>query len=766
VTGPKGRPTQIKVLDFGLIKLVETGSGPPPMSDATTVTRLEGFYDKTTPGVILGTVAYMSPEQAAGREVDSRTDIFSLGLVLYELLTGRPAFRCKSTVETLYAIIHNEPEPATRLNSQLPPEAGAILEKALAKDPAERYRHAGDLELDLRRLRRNIGAGPLTALRPANRKRQALWLAGGAACVLMAVLAGWLAGRSEAPLTAGELSSVTLAPLTSDGRLAMDPSLSPDGRTFVYCSDRNGNFEIYLKQIAGGQDINVSNNAADDIQPALSPDGASIAFVSSRDGGPDILDYGPQMRLMGGSVWVMAALGGNVRRIAASGSFPSWKPDGTRIVYSSGTWFQSRIYTVSASGGEPEEVVVRFPTGTPNTQFLCCPRYSPDGKWIVFGAVSETIWVIPSQGGGATMIARGRRPVWEADSRAIIYSNSDPGRHYSLWRQPFSTIEGTPNGNPSPLTVGRGWDMPGSLSHDGGRIAFSTLDERHNLVVQTFDSEAGRATGPEKPITKGQQRVSFFSVSPDGRSLAFDSTRGTETHIWRSDLEGRTVQLTSDALYNEWSPQWSPDGRTISFFRVPVEGSKSKEGAWLMASDGANPQLTIEGAGTNGAGAGRWLPDGSGLVFRRAMDQQLHVYTLGSKTSRRLTNERSVMPIFNISPDGKWVVYQSNPSGVVDLRAVPLEGGEPRNVVAINHHAYHPFFSPSGRWVYFLRDHKHLWRVPGPARNWTPAQPERVAQFNEAGGWVEDPQISPDGRQLIFARGQIAGEIWILTRKR
>ncbi len=312
---------------------------------------------------------------------------------------------------------------------------------------------------------------------------------------------------------------------------------------------------------------------------------------------------------------------------------------------------------------------MNFPQGSVHPQFLCCPRYSPDSRWIVFAISGQTIWVVPSQGGEATLVAHGHKPVWDADSTAIIYSNADPGRNYSLWQQPFSTAEGKATEEPSPLTVSRGWDMPGGLSRDGKHIAFSAIHEQFNLATHPFDDEAGRVTGPAKPITTGNQRVSFFSVSPDSRSLAYDSTRAAESHIWRADIDGTTVQLTSGPDFNEGSPQWSPDGRTISFFRAPTKQSKLNTGAWLMAADGANPRLLIGGAGSNFVGAGRWLPDGSGLVYRQSKDQQLYVFQLSSRADRRLTNEQSLMPIFNVSPDGKWVVYQSTLSGIIDLRA-------------------------------------------------------------------------------------------------
>jgi serine/threonine protein kinase len=306
LAGPVGRPSHLKILDFGLAKLIETRRASLLTSEVTTRTVGQAAGGNTRPGTIIGTVAYMSPEQAEGRELDHRTDVFSLGLVLYELFTGRAAFRRNSTINTLHAIIHDEPVPATKLNSRLPPEAAEILGKALAKDPAERYQHAGDFELDLRRLKRAIDANTLPRLQAPSATRS--WVPAGnvlsAAVAAVAIVAafgiGWRLNRSGAPADAPGLADATLTPLTTDPGLEMDPTFSPDGETIAYCSDRAGNFEIFLKQVSGGADMNLTNNAADDIQPAFSPDGKQIAFVSSRDGSPDILDHGPETRLMGG----------------------------------------------------------------------------------------------------------------------------------------------------------------------------------------------------------------------------------------------------------------------------------------------------------------------------------------------------------------------------------------------------------------------------------------------------------------------------------
>ena len=161
---------------------------------------------------------------------------------------------------------------------------------------------------------------------------------------------------------------------------------------------------------------------------------------------------------------------------------------------------------------------------------------------------------------------------------------------------------------------------------------------------------------------------------------------------------------------------------------------------------------------------GHWLPDGSGFVYRPVKERQLYIFNLASKSSRRLTDEAGVMPILNVSPDGKWVVYQSSMSETVDIRAIPIQGGPSRVVVGTPHQDYHPWFSPSGRWLYFHLDHKNIWRVPGPAQGWRVAPPQKITNFAESALlWLEDPQGSPDGRGLGCAKGRITGDIWLLT---
>src|SRR5712691_2781675 len=395
------RASQIKILDFGLAKLVEKQMASLLSSELSTMAYpITGIKANTQVGSIAGTIAYMSPEQAEGRPIDHRTDIFSLGMVLYEMLTGQRPFERKSTIDTLHAIINDEPPPANELNPSLPPELVEILAKALAKDPEERYQHAGDLELDLRRFKRALDAKSLPSTHhQLGTQQPSLWtvwrttIIWASICTLLGLsLAGvWLLRRpSVSPRRSVALENVSLVQLTSDPGFEGQPTFSPDGETIAYVSDRTGNFEIYFRQVSGGPDINISNNPADDVSPAFSPDGKQIAFVSTRATATDsttgqtrdnnffeCLPTATDEPLMGGDIWIMPALGGSARRIVESGNFPSWSSDGSAIFFTRGQWKKQKIFRVTASGGEPQEIPIKFKSGE-SAPFLLFPKQSAD----------------------------------------------------------------------------------------------------------------------------------------------------------------------------------------------------------------------------------------------------------------------------------------------------------------------------------------------------------------------------------------------------
>ena len=754
------RNGQVKIMDFGLAKLVERRTAPLLASGLATVGETpQPTSHGTATGVILGTVSYMSPEQAQGRPVDHRTDIFSLGLVLYEALTGSRPFSGKSAVETLHAIINEEPVSAAQRNPSVPPEATEILGKALAKDPAERYQHAGDFALDLRRARRVVESGisrpaVRVSVAPTSGPRPILWA--GVALAVAALAAGaWYLGRSGARHGGSNLAGVTLTPLTSEPGYEGEPTFSPDGETIAYVSNRTGNFDIFLKQVSGGPDVNITNSPGDDVQPAFSPDGKQIAFVSTRESRTRLTYENFGVPPTGGDIWVVPALGGSPRRIAESGNFPSWSPDGASLLFTSGRAFNKKVLRVPSAGGEAREIPIRSPGGLRSFRFVLYPTLSPDGKWVLVQVEQFRVFVAPSAGGGdAKLLCRGRSPVWAPDGRSVIYSNADPGKNFSLWRVPFSPENGAAGGPAEPVTVGRGVDTQATISHDGRQIAFTAIEQTFNLETIPFDAETGRVTGEVKILTSGNNDIEWKSPSPDGRSMVY----GNAARIWRLDPGQAAYPLTNDPAFIDNQPRWSPDGRSILFEREPA-AERGNFSVWMTAADGANPRQLVAKARVP-----YWMPDSRGITYSSTSDFYLYQLDLATGRSRRVTEDQTLAPLHTVSPDGKWIVYQSSAEARVTIRARPIDGGKTLVVASAPGQmgSGHPMLSPSGNWFYYQVDHKNMYRVPGPSQGWRKAEPVKVTNFPESGLFIEDPRLSMDGKQLIYSRGRITGDLWLL----
>ena len=304
---------RVKVLDFGLAKLKREFGESVSGSEGPT-------QQMTEEGRILGTVAYMSPEQAEGKAIDHRSDIFSLGIILYELSTGKPPFRGESKTSTLSSILKDEPVPITELNPELPRELGKIIKRCLVKDTERRYQTAKDLRNELEELKQELDSGEVLDARPTLRERGA-WkkqstLAWTAAAIVVLAVGGYLILNQDRAPQESSRSETNITKVTFRSGLEDEPSLSPDGKFVAYTTDERGKLDIAVLPLSGGQPIWVADNDADDAQPSWSPDGSRLAFVSAREREGRIsiqlsmAPLTPYLNAKGGDIFLVPALGG------------------------------------------------------------------------------------------------------------------------------------------------------------------------------------------------------------------------------------------------------------------------------------------------------------------------------------------------------------------------------------------------------------------------------------------------------------------------
>ena len=738
---------RVKILDFGLAKPAAGSSMKPGETQSPTASAY------TEPGAVVGTVGYMSPEQVRGHAVDRRSDIFSFGAVLFEMLTGRRAFQRETATETMTAILKEEPPETADGAKSVPPAFVSIIRRCLEKKPEKRFQSAGDLAFALGAALAAAGEAASAVTAPASQPRRRVAVIAGrtaaAALVAAAAIAGYLLRSYRASSPAPDWGDATLTPLTTDPGYEGEPTFSPDGQTIAYVADRDGNLEIYLQQISGGPALNLTRNPAGDIQPAFSPDGREIAFVSDRSNSSDIFHSAPNLPLVGGDIWIMSTLGGPAQRIVENGNFPSWTPDGAGLVYVHGTYRNTRIARVASTGGESRDL----PIDEPLAFRYFFPSFSGDGRWLLYQNGFQ-VEVVSAQGGKPRVLAKGECPAWGPDSESILFTNDAPGKSRTLWQVSFSLARGELDGPPRPLTFGRGADLGGKASPDGTAIAFSAVDETLNLEEIPFDAESGRVTGSLRELTRGNNRVSSFDPAPDGKAVVFAAERGASSHLWRVDPPAPPIQLTLDPLYSDSNPEWSLDGREIAFSRTAVSASEASTRLWIMNADGTNPRRVTEFSGDTA-----WLPGKEEILIQRDGGLTKLDLASGATTPVAGANART---LFVVDTTGKWLAYQVIERGTIEIAAMPVAGGTPRLIVTAPFAAGHPSFSPSGRWLYFQPNHKNLFRVPGPAQDWKSTPPEKVTDFPGVDLYLDYPKISRDGRKLFYTRGRRTGDVFIL----
>jgi eukaryotic-like serine/threonine-protein kinase len=767
----------VKILDFGLAKLTEPVS---PSPDAETRT----MKAPTEEGTILGTVAYMSPEQAEGKPVDARSDIFSFGTLLYEMVTGRRAFQCDTKLSTLSAVLHQEPKPL----ENVPHDLERVITRCLRKDPERRFQYMKDLKVELEELQEESESGGLSAPPVSgSRRRLPHWLLISTASVLLATAAGmiWWLARSPRPAPAPVLTR-----LTSDSGLTTDPALSPDGKLLAYASDRSGegNLDIWVRQVAGGQPVRLTLDKADESEPAFSPDGTQIAFRSEREGG---------------GIYVMPALGGGEPRLVArEGRRPRFSPGGNWIACWTGPIYDTtfprsyKMFVVPVTGGAPRQLQAEF-------DLARFPTWSPDGKHILFygsprtpgsGEENYDWWVTPLDGGPAirteafaALRSKGLSwfddpGTWDTAGSHVVFSAS-LGDRTNLWRVPIEPQSFRVTGAPERLSYGVDMETRPSLATaaSGTGVVFANMTLNVDLWSLPIDANHGKPTGQIERLTQDASPDLMPDLSPDGRKLVFVSTRSGKRDIWMRDLtNGRETTLTVTPA-PVWLPVFSSDGSRVVYTVGELRG---KVGAYSIFSGGGVPEKLCDDCGI----AYDWSRDGKWVIIR-SQGQPRRLWLLSPTSGQRMDLLQHPGYSFygpQLSPDNRWLAAygRSGPLQgrlfVVPFRADGPVSSEGTWVAVTDESNTHMAcrWSPDGNVLYFSSRRegstciwaqrldpatKHPLGDPWPVYH---AHSPRLSLALQGAIdlTIALPRVAP-GARMVFPMGERTGNIWMAEWK-
>ncbi|MEE9183347.1 MAG: protein kinase [Acidimicrobiia bacterium] len=681
------RNGQAKILDFGLAKLAEGPTEKTELANAPTLSREP--EELTSPGALMGTVMYMSPEQARGEEVDHRTDVFSLGVVLYEMATGRQAFTGSTMPVIFDQILNRPPTSPIQLNPRLPAELERILNRVLEKDPDLRYQSAADLRADLKRLRRDTDSGKHAAPAAAEPlpKSKGLLYAGIAVAVFVfaAILIGRFA-RDTTPTT----SPTDWVQLTHFTDSATSPALSPDGRMLTFLRGM-GTFltpgQVYVKMLPDGDPVQLTNDDRTKMSPKFSPDGSRIAYTTPWD------------------TWVVPVLGGEAQLMMPNASGLTWIDD-RRLLYSE---LKSGLHMALAISNE-SRTDARDVYDPPTPDGMAHRSYlSPDGKWILLVEMDTVGWlpcrVIPADGSSpGTPVGPPGAPclsgAWSPDGEWIYLTANADGR-FHIWRQRF------PGGASERLTAGPTEESGVAMAPDGRSLitAVGALTQtvwvrdpagEHQITSQGF------AMGTR--LAEGGRKVFYLMRQDESRAFVAGELRVT-------DLEtGSTERLFPDFTIKFYDV--SPDGRLVAFVALD---ENFQTHLWLAPLDRRTPPRKLSLRSPHGVKFGS--PDelivfGQGKdtlnVNRVRISDTGHVELLLESASGVMLPTLFESP--DVSADGKWLLAQENQPGsdarTFSSKAYPLSGGDPLYLCddcGVR-------WGPEGRYLYFF---PLVWSLPG-----------------------------------------------------
>jgi len=704
--GRDGRP---KILDFGLAK-------PTDPAQSVDVTR-------TLEGIVVGTAAYMSPEQVRGGAADHRSDIFSFGLILYEMLSGNRAYSKETAAEVMTAILNTDPP---ELPASVPAGVREVVRHCLEKDPQHRFQSAYDLAFALR----SFSGASMTTVALASmggRKRRPYW-------VPVALVAALLTGAAMMSwLTEGDAISVDntrYTPIAVDPDTEYFPVFSPDGKSVAYVKGVMGLYQIYVRALDSAVATQVTR-IADGVAnspPFWSPDGARVYFAASRD------------------LWSVSAAGGTPQRVIAGvGASAALSPDGNTLVFarpSKQGGFE--LVTSSPPGAEPK---IMPDTATfPDKTSLEVAPFSPDGKRFVVIANSKEAWVVPFPGGRPRLLALENvyHASWYPDGRHLVACLASP------WRVMLADVDG-----PAIRTLVRGPEvhLSATASPDGKRIIYSTGLADFDLIEYTT---GGQLLRPLVTTSLFEARPQY---SPAGDQIAYvtiDSGGNVDDSLWTRNADGSRPSLLVSGIgvKGESTPvRYSPDGQLIAY--------SARSAIWTVPATGGHPALIANLPVATTVTGLTWSPDGNWIGVAGTSGSRTLLMKLNSAGSEKpvaigefASTTRN--PRISWSADGRWLVYLAQSA----IHRMAPDGTDDQ--VLVRDAAVSGDFVPKSNVYYYIRlDAGRQWRLISME---VPSGKvlKSVELQLDSSHFFFDLAIHPDGKRMILNIGIRTYDLWMM----
>jgi eukaryotic-like serine/threonine-protein kinase len=749
-----------QIMDFGLAKLY---------SDKN-VSRL------TKVGTTMGTLGYMSPEQIQGLDVDHRSDIFSFGVVLYEMFAGESPFKGMHETAIMYEIVNVEAPPLSTVKQDIDPELERIILECLEKDKDERCQSAKELAKNLRKVKKSTGtrkskiynvdtaAGKTGTAEPQVSKTSGsfsvellnhrfdlskLFRLKYVPWIIALLLAAFIIYSQFGENSIESTTFTKFEQLTEQSGEELFPDISPDGNYITYTKSVNGFQHIFIQRIGGGNAIDLTKDSkVDNYQSAFSPDGQLIVFRSERDGG---------------GLFLMGSTGESVRRLTNFGYNPSWSPDSKMIVFATEIVVHpyarnsiSSLWNVDIGTGKTEKIY---------NGDAVQPSWSHNGRWIAFWGLPEgtgkrSIWVIKALGGTPLEITNDNyinwSPFWSANDK-YLYFSSNRGGSMNLWKVKLNDHDEKISSEIEPVITPSLASVMAKMSLDGKKLIYVSQDTRANIYKISFNPVNETISGNPEAVTEGSKQFTFPSVSPDNKKLAA-ATFGQQEDIYIINTDGSGFTRLTNDIFKDRCPSWSSDGKHLVFF----SDRSGKYEIWEIDIDGSNlKQLTQ----TNGiVSMPHWLPDGKAIIYSASSKENyastflLYLDSTKKPNPVELPEDKVNGKYFfenSVSPDGRYIAGTGLDSTNGNYNLIISYSFADKSYKKISETGTGPVWLNDSKRILFLDNGKFY------IMNATTGNKKFVYDTQKSVPDAWSYTISPDNKWIYFVKQEKESDIWM-----